>query len=94
MRQHAILCCAIVHKPEVLIVDEPFGALGNFMREDLWQTMRELRAKEPFACVRITHNLRASVFLDDKVLVLSGRPVRTLWVLEVKLPADHDIDVL
>ena len=72
VRQHASLCCAIVHKPEVLIVDEPFGALDKFMLEDLWQTMRDLRAKEPLACVRITHNLRTSVFLDDEILALSG----------------------
>ena len=76
MRQRASLCRAIVHKPEVLIMDEPFGALDNFTREDLWQTMRDLRAKEAFTCVLITHDLRESVFLGDQVIVLSGRPAR------------------
>jgi NitT/TauT family transport system ATP-binding protein len=92
MRQRASLCRAIVHKPEVLIMDEPFGALDAFTREDLWQTMRDLRAKEPFTCVLITHDLRES--LGDQVLVLSGRPATAQYVLKVDLPADRTIDVL
>jgi NitT/TauT family transport system ATP-binding protein len=94
MRQRASLCRSIVHKPEVLIMDEPFGALDAFTREDLWQTMRDLRAAEPFTCVLITHDLRESVFLGDQVIVLSGRPARTQHVLDVDLPADRTIDVL
>lgn len=94
MRQRASLCRAIVHKPDVLIMDEPFGALDNFTREDLWQTMRELRAKEPFTCVLITHDLRESVFLGDQVIVLSGRPARTQFVMAVDLPADRTLDIL
>ncbi len=94
MRQRASLCRAIVHRPDVLIMDEPFGALDNFTREDLWQTMRDLRAAEPFTCVLITHDLRESVFLGDQVIVLSGRPARTQFVLNVDLPADRSIDIL
>ena len=94
MRQRASLCRAIVHKPSVLIMDEPFGALDNFTREDLWQTMRDLRAAESFTCVLITHDLRESVFLGDQVVVLSGRPAHTQFVLNVDLPADRSIDIL
>lgn len=94
MRQRASLCRAIVHKPDVLIMDEPFGALDNFTREDLWQTMRDLRANEPFTCVLITHDLRESVFLGDQVVVLSGRPARTQHILTVDLPADRTLDSL
>lgn len=94
MRQRASLCRAIVHRPSVLIMDEPFGALDNFTREDLWQTMRDLREKERFTCVLITHDLRESVFLGDQVVVLSGRPARTQYVMRVELPASRTIDVL
>ncbi|GGL69573.1 ABC transporter ATP-binding protein [Wenxinia marina] len=94
MRQRASLCRAIVHKPDVLIMDEPFGALDNFTREDLWQTMRDLRRSEPSTCVLITHDLRESVFLGDQVIVLSGRPARTQYVMDVDLPEDRTLDVL
>ncbi len=94
MRQRASLCRSIVHKPDVLIMDEPFGALDAFTREDLWQTMRDMRQAEPFTCVLITHDLRESVFLGDQVVVLSGRPARTQYVLDVNLPADRTLDSL
>jgi NitT/TauT family transport system ATP-binding protein len=94
MRQRASLCRALVHKPEVLIMDEPFGALDAFTREDLWQTMRDLRRAEPFTAVLITHDLRESVFLGDQVIVLSGRPARTQFVMDIDLPENRSLDVL
>jgi NitT/TauT family transport system ATP-binding protein len=94
MKQRASLCRSLVHKPEVLILDEPFGALDAFTREDLWQTMRDMRQAEPFTAVLITHDLRESVFLGDQVIVLSGRPARTQYVLDVNLPEDRTLDIL
>jgi NitT/TauT family transport system ATP-binding protein len=94
MRQRASLCRAIVHKPEVLIMDEPFGALDAFTREDLWQLMHRLRAEEPFTALLITHDLRESVYLADEVVVLSGRPARTQFTLQVPMPSPRPIDML
>ena len=74
MRQRASLCRALIHNPDVLILDEPFGALDAFTREDLWLTMHKLRAEEPFTGILITHDLRESIFLADEVVVLSDRP--------------------
>ncbi len=83
MRQRASLCRALVHQPDVLILDEPFGALDAFTREDLWQTMHDVKAKEPFTAILITHDLRESIFLGDQVVVLSGRPARTQYVMNI-----------
>ncbi|MCH2078828.1 MAG: ABC transporter ATP-binding protein [Rhodobacteraceae bacterium] len=94
MRQRASLCRAIVHKPEVLIMDEPFGALDAFTREDLWQTMHALRAEEPFTGVLITHDLRESIYLADEVIVLSGRPATTQYRMDTRLGGRTDIDML
>lgn len=94
MRQRASLCRSIVHNPDVLIMDEPFGALDAFTREDLWQLMRDLRQKQSFTGLLITHDLRESVFLADQVIVLSSRPATTQFVLDVDLPEDRKIDSL
>ncbi|MEL6958185.1 MAG: ABC transporter ATP-binding protein [Pseudomonadota bacterium] len=94
MRQRASLCRALVHQPDVLILDEPFGALDAFTREDLWQTMHEVKAKEPFTAVLITHDLRESIFLGDQVVVLSGRPARTQYVMEIERSGKPTLDDL
>ncbi|SDW94210.1 ABC transporter ATP-binding protein [Roseicitreum antarcticum] len=94
MRQRASLCRSIVHKPDVLILDEPFGALDAFTREDLWQTMHDLRAKEPFTTLLITHDLRESVYLGDQVVVLSGRPATTQYVMDIDLPGPRPLEML
>ena len=94
MRQRASLCRSIVHRPEVLILDEPFGALDNFTREDLWQTMHELRHAESFTCVLITHDLRESLFLGDQIVVLSGRPAKVQYVMDVPLGRERALDDL
>ena len=94
MRQRASLCRALAHRPEVLILDEPFGALDAFTREDLWQIMHELRHAEAFTCLLITHDLRESVFLADRVVVLSGRPAKTQYVLDVPFGRDRKLDDL
>ena len=94
MRQRASLCRSIVHKPEVLILDEPFGALDAFTREDLWQTMQKVKSEEPFTGVMITHDLRESIFLADQVIVLSGRPAVTQYTMEVPWKGERDLDLL
>ncbi|TXR51944.1 ABC transporter ATP-binding protein [Reinekea thalattae] len=94
MRQRASLCRSLVHNPDVLILDEPFGALDAFTREDLWQLMRDIKIKQPFTGLLITHDLRESVFLADQVVVLSSRPAKTQFVLDVDLPEDRTINSL
>ena len=94
MKQRASLCRALIHSPEVLILDEPFGALDAFTREDLWQTMHRVKAEEPFTGVLITHDLRESIFLADQVVVLSGRPAQTQFVLDIPDTGRRTLDHL
>ena len=94
MRQRASLCRAMVHRPEVLILDEPFGALDAFTREDLWQTMHAVRKEEKTTCLLITHDLREAVFLADQVIVLSGRPATAQHVMDIDLGEERSLDDL
>lgn len=94
MRQRASLCRALIHQPEVLILDEPFGALDAFTREDLWQVMHRVKEEEPFTGVLITHDLRESIFLADEVFVLSGRPAHTQYTMKVPSEGPRDLNHL
>lgn len=94
MRQRASLCRALIHQPEVLILDEPFGALDAFTREDLWQIMHQVKEREPFTGVMITHDLRESIYLADQVVVMSGRPASTQYVLDVPVKGARSIETL
>ncbi|MEL0224512.1 MAG: ABC transporter ATP-binding protein [Gammaproteobacteria bacterium] len=94
MRQRASLCRALIHNPDVLILDEPFGALDAFTREDLWLTMHKLRAEEPFTGVLITHDLRESIFLADEVVVLSDRPATVQHSVSLKREGVPSLDQL
>ena len=82
MKQRVSLCRSLVHKPEVLILDEPFAALDAFTREDLWNVMHKLKSEQDFTCILITHDLREAVYLADQVIVLSGRPARFQCIVE------------
>ena len=77
-----------------MILDEPFGALDAFTREDLWQTMLTLKKQESFTCILITHDLREAIFLADEVLVLSGRTATLQFQLESKLGDNRKLDDL
>lgn len=94
MRQRASLCRALIHNPEVLILDEPFGALDAFTREDLWLTMHKLRVEEPFTGVLITHDLRESIFLADEVVVLSDRPATVQYSISLTHEGQPSLDQL
>ena len=94
MRQRASLCRALIHQPDVLILDEPFGALDAFTREDLWQIMHEVKEREPFTGVMITHDLRESIYLADQVVVMSGRPAKTQYVLDLPVTGARSLETL
>ena len=74
MKQRVSLCRSLVHRPEILILDEPFGALDAFTREGLWKTLKDLKTSENFTCILITHDLREAIYLSDEVFILTDRP--------------------
>jgi NitT/TauT family transport system ATP-binding protein len=93
MQQRASICRALIHQPKLLMLDEPFGALDAFTREELWQVLRDLWSKERFTVVLVTHDLREAVFLADTVYSMSKRPGRIIERKEVDIPRPRDIEV-
>ena len=83
-RTRVALCRALVHYPELLILDEAFEGAGMFERESLWETMQLLREMEPFTGLMFTQSLREAVFLSDEVVVLSDKPAKSRLVAKVE----------
>ena len=93
MRQRASLCRALIHEPEVLMLDEPFGALDAFTREELWCVLRDLWQERKFTVLLVTHDLIESAFLADRVLVMSNRPSRVIMELDIPFKRPRDLDI-
>jgi len=93
MQQRTSICRALIHEPEILMLDEPFGALDAFTREELWCALRDLQAARKVTVMLVTHDLREAVFLADTVYVMSARPGRIVKRRDVGLPRPRDLDV-
>ena len=93
MQQRTSLCRALIHEPSLLMLDEPFGALDAFTREELWCVIRDLHAARKITVVLVTHDLREAVFLADRIFVMSQRPGRVIVERKIELPRPRDLDV-
>ena len=93
MQQRASICRALIHEPKMLLLDEPFGALDAFTREELWCILRDLWTEQKFNVILVTHDLRESVFLADTVYVMSKSPGRFVVKKEIDLPRPRDLEV-
>ncbi|MCZ8183930.1 MAG: ABC transporter ATP-binding protein [Beijerinckiaceae bacterium] len=76
MLQRANLCRALIHEPRMLMLDEPFGALDQFTREELWAIMQKMWLAHKPTVLLVTHDLREAAFLGTRICVMSARPGR------------------
>jgi NitT/TauT family transport system ATP-binding protein len=93
MQQRASICRALIHEPKMLLLDEPFGALDAFTREELWCILRDLWTEQKFNVILVTHDLRESVFLADTVYVMSKSPGRFVVKKAIELPRPRDLEI-
>ena len=93
MMQRANLCRALVHEPDLLLLDEPFGALDQFTREELWAIMQDLWLSKKLTVLLVTHDLREAAYLANRICVMSSRPGRILDDQIVELPRPRNIDM-
>lgn len=94
MRQRVSICRALVHNPEILFMDEPFGALDALTREQMQDDLQALWMREGTSVLFITHSIPEAVYLSDRVIVIGPRPGRILSTVEIPLPRPRDIDTL
>src|SRR5258707_12363337 len=78
MQQRTSLCRALIHEPKLLMLDEPFGALDAFTREELWCVIRDLHAARKITIILFTHDLLEAAVLADRFFALTARPGRNL----------------
>jgi NitT/TauT family transport system ATP-binding protein len=93
MQQRTSLCRALIHEPQLLMLDEPFAALDAFTREELWCVIRDLHAVRKITVSLVTHDLREAVFLADRVFVMSARPGRIIVEKRIDIPRPRDLEV-
>jgi NitT/TauT family transport system ATP-binding protein len=93
MKQRASLCRALIHQPELLLLDEPFAALDAFTREDMWELLQRLWERTQCTSMLVTHDLREAIFLSDTVYVMGPRPSHVVYTLKVDLPRPRTLDM-
>jgi len=93
MMQRANLCRALVHEPDLLLLDEPFGALDQFTREELWSTLQDLWIERKTTVILVTHDLREAAFLANRICVMSPRPGSILEDRAIKFQRPRTVDL-
>ncbi|MBB3929535.1 NitT/TauT family transport system ATP-binding protein [Kaistia hirudinis] len=94
MQQRAALVRALSFKPSVLLMDEPFGALDSFTREEMNHLVEEIWMDTRTTIVLITHSIEEAIFLSDRVVVLSPRPGRVANIYEVPFPRPRSMEIM
>jgi NitT/TauT family transport system ATP-binding protein len=94
MQQRASLCRALIHDPQLLMLDEPFGALDVFTREDLWSELQTVCLTLKPTVILVTHDQREAVFLADRVLVMSSRPGRIIAERSIPFPRPRSLEIM
>ncbi|HMB47690.1 MAG TPA: ABC transporter ATP-binding protein [Afifellaceae bacterium] len=93
MQQRASIARALSFDPDLLLMDEPFGALDEIVRDHLNEQLLQLWAKTNKTIVFVTHSIPEAVFLSSRIVVMSPRPGRVHDVIDCNLPADRRLDI-
>jgi len=86
MQQRVALCRALIHRPKLLLMDEPFGALDELTRMEMQDLLLDIRAKTGTTVLFVTHSIGEAIYLSDAVVVFSKRPAVVADHIDVGLP--------
>src|ERR1700761_9588909 len=87
MRQRVAICRALIHDPDILLMDEPFSALDAITRDQMNVALSEILETYKKTVIFVTHSIREAAFLSDRVVVMGGRP--STVVLDMKMPFER-----
>jgi NitT/TauT family transport system ATP-binding protein len=90
MQQRVAIARALAYKPAILLMDEPFASVDAQTRADLQDTLLEVWRRHDSTILFVTHDIDESVYLADRVVVLSGAPAKVLAEIEIDLPRPRD----
>lgn len=90
MQQRVSIARALVNKPDVLLLDEPFGAPDALTRINMQNEVLKLWEHEKKTMILVTHDIDEAIFLSDRIVVLSSRPGRVMDIIKVDLPRPRE----
>ena len=93
MQQRVSIARALSFNPDMLLMDEPFGALDEITRDRLNEELLRLWEKTKKTVVFVTHSIPEAVFLSSKIVVMSARPGKIIDVIETNFPKDRTLDI-
>lgn len=93
MQQRVALCRALIHKPKMLLMDEPFGALDELTRMEMQDLLLDIRTKTGATVMFVTHSISESVYISDVVAVFSKRPSVIADFITVDLPYPRSAEI-
>ncbi len=93
MKQRVALCRALIHDPEILLMDEPFGALDAMTRDQMNADLQRIWMQSKKTAILVTHSIDEAVFMSDRVIVMSARPASVVEDLQIDLPRPRSLDV-
>lgn len=93
MQQRASIARALVNDPKLLLMDEPFGALDALTRENMSLELQRIWSSSRKTVLFITHSIAESVFLSDRVLVMTARPSRVREIIDIELPRPRTLEM-
>jgi NitT/TauT family transport system ATP-binding protein len=93
MRQRVAICRALVHDPDLLLMDEPFGALDALTRDQMNLDLQRIWQEHKKTVLFVTHSIAEAVFLGDRVCVMAPRPTQILEDIPIELPRPRHLDI-